>query len=53
MSLLAKLLLGGGFVLLIAVFGYGWHIRTVYAGYTASTDSGDALYPPETLADYG
>jgi len=52
-SLLAKLLLGGGFVLLIAVFGYGWHIRTVYAGYTASTDSGDALYPPETLADYG
>ena len=53
MSLTAKILMGGGFALLIAVFGYGWHIRTVYAGYTASTDSGDALFPPEVLKDYG
>ena len=53
MSLTTKILLGGGLLLLIAVFGYGWHIRTVYAGYTASTDSGDALFPPKTLEDYG
>jgi len=53
MSLAAKLLLGGGLILLIAVFGYGWHIRTVYEGYTASTDSGDALFPQETLENYG
>jgi hypothetical protein len=39
--------------LLIAVFGYGCHIRTVYAGYTASTDRGDALFSPEVLQDYG
>ena len=37
----------------IAVFGYGWHIRTVYQGYTASTDQGDSLYPRETLENYG
>ena len=40
-------------VLLVAVFGYGWHLRTVYAGYVASTDSGDALFPRETLEAYG
>ena len=40
-------------LLLVAVFGYGWHIRTVYAGYVASTDSGDALFPRETLERYG
>ncbi len=53
MSLVTKILLGCGVLLLIAVFGYGWHIRTVYAGYTASTDSGDALFPPDVLQDYG
>ena len=53
MSLTSKILLDGGLALLIAVFGYGWHIRTVYAGYTASTDSGDALFPIETLENYG
>ena len=39
--------------LLVAVFGYGWHIRTVYAGYVASTDSGDALFDRATLERYG
>jgi len=39
--------------LLIAVFGYGWHIRTVYMGYVASTDSGDPLFKQETLEHYG
>ncbi|MEP4052025.1 MAG: DUF2145 domain-containing protein [Litorimonas sp.] len=53
MSLTSKLLIGGGLAFLIAVFGYGWHIRTVYAGYIASTDSGDALFPQETLENYG
>ncbi|GGX57195.1 hypothetical protein GCM10011309_02660 [Litorimonas cladophorae] len=53
MSLRAKIIVGLIVALLVAVFGYGWHIRTVYAGYTASTDSGDALYPRETLEDYG
>ncbi len=53
MSLTAKILLGGGLALLIAVFGYGWHIRTVYAGYVASTDSGDALFPQDILDNYG
>ncbi len=43
----------GTIVLLIAVFGYGWHIRSVYAGYVASTDSGDALFSRETLTQYG
>jgi len=49
----AKLITALIATLLIAVFGYGWHIRTVYAGYVASTDSGDPLFPRETLEDYG
>lgn len=53
MNLRAKIITGLIAALLIAVFGYGWHIRTVYNGYTASTDSGDALYPRETLESYG
>lgn len=53
MSLTAKLITGGVILLLIAVFGYGWHIRTVYAGYVASTDSGDALFPQDVLETYG
>ena len=53
MSLRAKLITALIAALLIAVFGYGWHIRTVYSGYVASTDSGDALFPRETLEDYG
>lgn len=48
-----KIALGAAVLLLIAVFGFGWHIRTIYAGYTASTDSGDALFPRETLETYG
>ena len=39
--------------LLIAVFGYGWHIKSVYSGFVASTDNGDALFPRETLEAYG
>ena len=53
MSLAAKLGFAALLALLIAVFGYGWHIRTVYAGYVASTDQGDALFPRETLERYG
>ena len=53
MNVLAKAGLVAGLVLLVAVFGYGWHIRTVYAGYVASTDSGDALFARETLERYG
>ncbi len=53
MSLTAKLLLTGGLALLVAVFGYGWHIKTVYAGYQASTDSGDPLFDRATLENYG
>ena len=53
MSLRAKLASALIAALLIAVFGYGWHIRTVYNGYVASTDSGDPLFPRETLEDYG
>ena len=40
-------------VLLIAIFGYGWHLRSVYHGYVASTDSGDPLFPREILESYG
>lgn len=53
MSLGWKIGVGFAVALLIAVFGYGWHIRTVYTGYVASTDSGDPLFPRETLEDYG
>ena len=53
MSALVKAALLAALALVIAVFGYGWHIRTVYAGYVASTDSGDALFPRETLKAYG
>lgn len=53
MSLMSKLIAAGVVALLIAVFGYGWHIRTVYAGYQASTDSGDPLFQREVLERYG
>jgi len=53
MSLTSKLITAAGLALLVAIFGYGWHLKTVYAGYTASTDSGDALFPQDTLKDYG
>jgi len=53
MSLTTKLIIALVLAFIIAVFGYGWHIRTVYAGYVASTDSGDAVFPQETLEDYG
>jgi hypothetical protein len=52
-SLLAKSLIGAGLSLLIAVFGFGWHIKTVYAGFVASTDSGDALFEKDVLENYG
>jgi len=52
LSLRAKLASALIAALMIAVFGYGWHIRTVYNGYVASTDSGDPLFPRETLEVY-
>jgi len=39
--------------LLIAVFGYGWHLKDVYSGFVASTDSGDPYFPRATLESYG
>ncbi len=53
MSLLTKCLLGVACLLFIAVFGFGWHIKTVYAGFVASTDSGDALFEQKILENYG
>lgn len=40
-------------LVVIAVFGFGWHLKGIYQGYVASTSKGEALYSPETLADYG
>ena len=53
MTHLSKVLITSFVILLIAVFGYGWHLRSVYQGFNASTDSGDALFPRETLENYG
>jgi len=53
LSLAVKAIIGGVLLLLIAVFGFGWHIKTVYSGFVASTDQGDALFPRETLEQYG
>jgi len=53
MSLTARLLIGATLALLIAVFGFGWHIKTVYSGFVASTDQGDPLFARETLERYG
>ena len=39
--------------LLIAVFGYGWHLKDVYSGFVASTDAGEAYFPREILESYG
>ena len=38
--------------IIIAVFGYGWHLRDVYSGFNASTAHGDAYWPRETLESY-
>lgn len=53
MSLITKLLIAGFVLLLIAVFGFGWHIKTVYAGFVASTDQGDPLFERGVLENYG
>lgn len=49
----SKLILGSGLALVIAVFGYGWHLRDVYSGFNASTAAGDAFFPREALENYG
>ena len=53
MKKISKPLLGSGLALIIAVFGYGWHLREVYSGFNASTASGEAFFPRETLENYG
>lgn len=53
MKVTSKFLLASLLVLICAIFGYGWHLRTVYRGFHASTDSGDALFDRETLEHYG
>ncbi|WP_371395804.1 DUF2145 domain-containing protein [Fretibacter rubidus] len=53
MGLTTKLLIGVALALLIAVFGFGWHLKGIYQGYVASTAKGDALYSSEVLADFG
>lgn len=53
MSIATKLVIGLTLLLLIAVFGFGWHIKTVYAGFVASTDSGEALFEKDVLENYG
>ena len=53
MSLTAKLSIGLALALLIAVFGFGWHLKGIYQGYVASTAKGDALYSAEVLRDFG
>lgn len=53
MSPLAKALIAAGLLLIIAVLGFGWHLKGIYQGYVASTDRGDSLYSAEVLADYG
>lgn len=53
MSIGAKILIGVIAVLLIAVLGFGWHLKGIYQGYVASTSTGEALYPKETLTEFG
>lgn len=49
----SKFITAGLLSLIIAVFGYGWHLRQVYQGFNASTAGGDAFFPRETLESYG
>jgi len=49
----SRILIAGLLVLICAVFGYGWHLRTVYRGVQASTNSGKALFDRQTLEHYG
>ncbi len=53
MSSMAKVAAFEVLALLIAVFGFGWHLKTVYSGFVASTDQGDALFERDVLEDYG
>ncbi len=53
MKITTKLLITGLLVLICAIFGYGWHLRTIYHGFHASTDSGNALFDRQTLEHYG
>jgi len=38
--------------LIISIFGFGWHIKTVYSGFIASTDRGNALFSSDVLENY-
>lgn len=53
MSGLVKILIGLGLLIIIAVLGFGWHLKGIYEGYTASTNRGTPLYSQQVLADYG
>ncbi len=53
MRRISKLLLVGLLALIIAVFGYGWHLRQVYQGFNASTAGGESIFPRETLETFG
>ncbi len=53
MSGWVKISLGLGLLLIIAVLGFGWHLKGIYEGYTASTNRGTPLYSQDVLADYG
>ncbi len=53
MSLLLKTLSASAVFLIIAVLGFGWHLKGIYEGYVASTDRGNALYSADVLEDYG
>ena len=53
MKPLLKILTAATVLLIIAVLGFGWHLKGIYEGYVASTDRGAALYSAEVLEDYG
>ena len=53
MSLLTKSILGLALALIIAVLGFGWHLKGIYEGYVASTAGGPAYYSSDVLRDYG
>lgn len=53
MSPLFKALIAAGALIIIAVLGFGWHLKGIYQGYVTSTDTGNSLYSAETLSNYG
>ncbi len=53
MSNLAKFATGLTLVILIAILGFGWHLKGIYEGYVASTSVGQSLYSKDVLDDYG